>query len=756
MAYSAIGFKQGWLIVVLVYSTINSDLLQAQVVTYDAAATQQREKENRERLEQLRRLNERPKDTPSIDVPVVPEEEILADTTSLKFFLTGIEFSPSEWLSKKELDQLVTVYVGKESSFANLNQLVSDVNQYYRSRGIVTAQAILQPQKITDGMVKITLVEGRVGKVVVTDNNSTNSEFITNRFDLSTNELIRIEELEQELARFNRVEDIQLRAQMEKGSEFGTTDIVLKAIEQPQHIIELFAGNTGTDETGETREGIRYTNKSVLGYRDRLTLSALGSSGNEGYVFSYNMPVNRSGGRLGFNYLKDDLDIDSEAFSELDIEAASRTRSLDFIQPIYSYADSALSFSMALEERKSSTSIDDFEVTQSEVESLPLRLQWDQYFERDILFFNASFNRGRERKFDDRYFSFYQANLTYLRIIGDELSIVTRLTGQYSGDENLPGGQTFQIGGATSVRGYEEGLIGGDKGAFANIELQWNLSSKFNTSFPINVTSIIFIDQGVVYPFRPDASVFPKKEFLGSVGTGFSFDIANSFFGSITVGFPVREDNFDQDRSRVHFNVTYRNNTFGTSTTVSNPDRDGDGVYDAIDRCPLSPVGQNVDATGCNIDVDKDGILDSVDQCLGTPATDKVEATGCSVFEQKEVSINLDILFAYNSSVVTNPDSVRIQEFVAFMARFPNTQALIEGHASAVGDASFNQILSENRAQSVRMLLSNDYNIDASRLQVVGYGESQLKDKANTAEANSANRRIEVKVTAVVETKVNR
>jgi OOP family OmpA-OmpF porin len=48
------------------------------------------------------------------------------------------------------------------------------------------------------------------------------------------------------------------------------------------------------------------------------------------------------------------------------------------------------------------------------------------------------------------------------------------------------------------------------------------------------------------------------------------------------------------------------------------------------------------------------------------------------------------------------------------------------------------------------------YNIDASRLTAIGYGESRLKDSANTAEAHRINRRIEVKVSTTVETKATR
>lgn len=258
---------------------------------------------------------------------------------------------------------------------------------------------------------------------------------------------------------------------------------------------------------------------------------------------------------------------------------------------------------------------------------------------------------------------------------------------------------------------------------------------------------------------------------------------------------------------------------YGMNKTVSNPDSDGDGVYDAVDRCPNTPVGTEIDATGCNadmdgdgilnsedqcpttpvgvaidakgceikdadndgvvdandscpntapgasvnergcdisLDADNDGVLDSVDSCLDTPATDKVDATGCSVFESREVSVTLDILFDNNSSVITNPNSLDIEEFVEFMKSYSNTIAVIEGHSSAVGDADYNQMLSEKRAEALRTLLINEYGIDASRIEAAGFGETQLKDTSDTPEAHAINRRIEVRVTALIEEKVAR
>lgn len=64
-------------------------------------------------------------------------------------------------------------------------------------------------------------------------------------------------------------------------------------------------------------------------------------------------------------------------------------------------------------------------------------------------------------------------------------------------------------------------------------------------------------------------------------------------------------------------------------------DADGDGVLDDRDRCPNTPMGTQVDSTGCPIPVDSDGdgVMDDRDQCPNTPAGTEVDSTGCPIPE---------------------------------------------------------------------------------------------------------------------------
>jgi len=180
-------------------------------------------------------------------------------------------------------------------------------------------------------------------------------------------------------------------------------------------------------------------------------------------------------------------------------------------------------------------------------------------------------------------------------------------------------------------------------------------------------------------------------------------------------------------------------------------DNDNDGVLNNVDKCPNTPAGTKVDATGCAIkDTDSDGVVDSKDMCPDTPAGVKVDAKGCTLFDEETVEITLRVLFDNESAVVKMPKDPEISEFAAFMKEYPSTSAIIEGHTSAPGSASYNMDLSERRAANFKEVMVDMYGIDSSRLETVGYGESQLLDTANNAEAHRINRRISVTVKGTV------
>lgn len=80
---------------------------------------------------------------------------------------------------------------------------------------------------------------------------------------------------------------------------------------------------------------------------------------------------------------------------------------------------------------------------------------------------------------------------------------------------------------------------------------------------------------------------------------------------------------------------------FGEFTTpiykVTAPDADGDGIEDALDKCPNTIKGEAVDSNGCSLsqkDTDNDGVNDKIDKCSSTKTGFKVDSNGCADYQK--------------------------------------------------------------------------------------------------------------------------
>ena len=221
------------------------------------------------------------------------------------------------------------------------------------------------------------------------------------------------------------------------------------------------------------------------------------------------------------------------------------------------------------------------------------------------------------------------------------------------------------------------------------------------------------------------------------------------------------DEYYDDISAQIGFTYFFGDTKSTSSSSISPTmiDTDKDGVTDANDLCANTPVNAKVDATGCAVsmsDADKDGVADATDQCKDSPMEFKVDATGCTLYMEDEVSMNLLINFDNNNAVIKPKYFDKVKEVADFLKTYESVNIVIEGHASAPGDATLNKTLSQLRADSVVDMLTSQYNIDADRLSAIGYGEDRLLNTAKTLAANIANRRIVANISVDKKTPVKR
>jgi len=111
------------------------------------------------------------------------------------------------------------------------------------------------------------------------------------------------------------------------------------------------------------------------------------------------------------------------------------------------------------------------------------------------------------------------------------------------------------------------------------------------------------------------------------------------------------------------------------------------------------------------------------------------------------ITFNSGLQFDFNSSQLASNTRTNLNSLSTTLKKYDDTSIVIEGHTDNVGETSYNQILSEKRANSVEDYLVNQ-GVEKSRMVAKGYGEQQpLNGNLNDAE-RQINRRVEVAIYA--------
>lgn len=176
------------------------------------------------------------------------------------------------------------------------------------------------------------------------------------------------------------------------------------------------------------------------------------------------------------------------------------------------------------------------------------------------------------------------------------------------------------------------------------------------------------------------------------------------------------------------------------------PDTDGDGINDEEDKCPT--VKGLARYQGCPIpDTDGDGVNDEEDKCPTRPGP--VENQGCPVIAKEvieKINFAAKNVFYSTGSFKLLPKSFKSLDEVARLMKEDLSLMLdIDGHTDSQGSDESNQVLSENRAKSVKDYLIKK-GVEENRLKATGYGETKPIADNKTAAGRAKNRRTEMTV----------
>ena len=479
-----------------------------------------------------------------------PEQSVAQVT----FTLAKVETDTSEILTETEIKRITDSYKGKKVSLQDLYDMTEAINKLYEEKGYAICRAYLPPQRIHEGVVQIKLLEGKTGNVTISGLRHTRKGYVANRIKLEPGKVANTDTLNDQLQRFNATNDVQLRIQVHAGEKPATTDYEIMAFEPKNNqTVSLYVDNHGYDTSGRWREGIFYTVRSLTGQRDALRLSYLRSNGTNVVGANYSMPVNNRGTMLDFDYgtnttkiikgnLKDSvkghayaasvtlrhpLRIDEKRRDEIGIQFLHQNSQTDYTPASYKW-------------------VDDTRNTWAPY------ISFTHYGKSSVFYHKHSFSYTRFHNLNgtgDNY-PIYRLDALYQKQLPGGQMLNGRFNAQVASEsKNISSSDWFYIGGANSVRGYEESLLGGNQGFSAS--LTWMVPVDKKRIFNV----FTFLDYGRV--FGDTTTLVALGQTLISTGIGFTANYKN-FYSSLTLGIPLKREILNEkvDRTRIHFNCS--------------------------------------------------------------------------------------------------------------------------------------------------------------------------------------------------------
>jgi adhesin transport system outer membrane protein len=144
--------------------------------------------------------------------------------------------------------------------------------------------------------------------------------------------------------------------------------------------------------------------------------------------------------------------------------------------------------------------------------------------------------------------------------------------------------------------------------------------------------------------------------------------------------------------------------------------------------------------------IDKEALLASVlaESRFNDGKSISIETVDIAGKSTDQVKMDVSVNFDYKSVTLSEQSAPALEDAAMLLSKFPDADATVAGYTDSVAQESYNIELSQRRADAVREALVNDYDVDASRLTAVGYGEANPIADNKTEAGRSKNRRVEL------------
>jgi hemolysin activation/secretion protein len=476
------------------------------------------------------------------------------------------EITGNAAFATEELRAVIAPYEGKAMTLLEIYDVADLLTRHYRQAGYTLASAFVPAQEVASGVIRLEVVEGRLGEIRVEGAKRLRPGFVKWQLDeLVPGAVVRDAPLRKEALLLNDLPGLDAQAVLVPGAEFGTSDLVVKATEKWLDGTASY-DNYGRESIGESRLSGGLGLNGLLGVGDRLDVSAVYAEADLLHYgrLAYSVPVSPWGTTAQVYYSSYDYEVASKklgpGFSVLDIDGEGDNFGLNLLHPVWRSAQKNLyvglgydrtvtyqeetTFGSELKQHigvAALSALFDYVAADRSYSTLSASLRTNFQGNRRDPVTRAIENNAQAARL--------QIDASHWRPLWRQLSTLLRASAVLTPDPLIDTEQ-FRLGGTASVRAYPSSELAGDQGFFASGELQHPVGM-----FPGLSGQLVkaFVDTGRVYRKNHNLLGVEASESLSGVGVGFQAVAFGRVTVDATLAYPLGQHESSDDDDGIRF-----------------------------------------------------------------------------------------------------------------------------------------------------------------------------------------------------------
>ena len=435
--------------------------------------------------EQLRRAAPQPPAEIRLPaLPPAPAAQLPAGVEGVQVQIRAVELSGNTVIPTAELEANWAGMLGREQPLAAVYELANTLTGIYRNRGYVLSAVVVPPQTIRDGIVRLQVVEGYVGKVDFDPQFNPTARMREQAQAIAREKPLTIKTLERQLLLINELPGVTAQAYFEPGAETGEARLTIKAVRRP---VSGFVGvqNRVSRLLGDVAIEGRVTLNNPLGLDDSHSLLVQTTNRARlrsiGYV--YNQPLGTSG--LAMNLFLGNVESRINT-SDAAIKSESDIATLGVSYPLIRGRNQSLRLRARLNVYNGKQDLlDGLLVQEDKARALRLGAGWDRTDASGVNFADIEVSKGisglgatktgsdsAQRADADYGFTKLNFYAGRLQRLGGNFSLQASVQGQWT-NHPLPPSERAALGGELILRAFSAGELIGDRVYAGKLELRY-------------------------------------------------------------------------------------------------------------------------------------------------------------------------------------------------------------------------------------------------------------------------------------------